>query len=39
MLISIVGKSGSGKSYISGLLSKYNSNIITLNIDEVGILF
>lgn len=36
MLISIVGKSGSGKSYISSLLSKYNSNIITLNIDEVG---
>lgn len=36
MLIGITGKSGSGKSYISKLLSSMNKKIICLNIDEVG---
>ena len=36
MIISVVGKSGSGKSYISSYLSEMNKDIIHLNIDEVG---
>lgn len=36
MIISVVGKSGSGKSYISSYLSEINKDIIHLNIDEVG---
>lgn len=36
MIISVVGKSGSGKSYISSYLSEMNQDIIHLNIDEVG---
>lgn len=36
MLISIVGKSGSGKSYIADVLKSYSENIKHLNIDEIG---
>lgn len=36
MLICITGKSGSGKTYISKLLSSMNNNIVCLNIDEIG---
>lgn len=36
MIISIVGKSGSGKSYITKLLTNYSSNIVNLNIDKIG---
>ncbi len=36
MLISIVGKSGSGKSYIADTLSSYSKNIKHLNIDKIG---
>lgn len=36
MIISIVGKSGSGKSSITEMLCSYSDKIIKLNIDEVG---
>ncbi len=36
MLISLVGLSGSGKSYISNLLQQYNERIIHLDIDKIG---
>lgn len=36
MLVSIVGKSGSGKSYISDILKSYNQDIIYVSIDEIG---
>lgn len=36
MIISIVGKSGSGKSLIAEMLCSYSDKIIKLNIDEVG---
>lgn len=36
MLITITGKSGSGKSFISNYLTTLNQNIIHLNIDSVG---
>lgn len=36
MLISLVGLSGSGKTYISKLLTSYNSKIIHLDIDKIG---
>ncbi len=36
MLITITGKSGSGKSFISNYLTTLNQNIIHLNIDLVG---
>ena len=36
MLISIVGLSGSGKSFIAKTLESYNSRIIHLDIDKVG---
>lgn len=36
MIISICGKSGSGKSYVANLLTSYNSNIVLLKIDEIG---
>lgn len=36
MIISIVGKSSSGKSYISKLLNHYSNKIVNLNIDKVG---
>lgn len=35
MIISIVGKSGSGKSFITELLCSYSSKIVKLNIDKV----
>ncbi len=35
MLISIVGKSGSGKSYISSLLKSYSDKIIFIDIDKI----
>lgn len=36
MIISICGKSGSGKSLITNLLSTYNKKIVYLNIDIIG---
>lgn len=36
MLISLVGLSGSGKTYISNLLTSYNPKIIHLDIDKIG---
>ena len=36
MLISLVGLSGSGKTYISKLLTSYNPKIIHLDIDKIG---
>lgn len=36
MIISIVGKSGSGKSSLAQLLQSYSDKICYLNIDEVG---
>lgn len=36
MLISLVGLSGSGKSYISKLLCSYSNHIIHLDIDKIG---
>lgn len=36
MLISIVGYSGSGKSFIAELLKQYNPQIIHLDIDKIG---
>ena len=35
MIICIVGKSGSGKSYICNLLESYSENIIHLDIDNI----
>lgn len=35
MLISIVGKSGSGKSYIADTLASYTSNALHINIDDI----
>lgn len=35
MIICIVGKSGSGKSYICNLLESYSKNIIHLDIDNI----
>ena len=36
MIISIVGLSGSGKSFIANILQNYNPRIIHLDIDKVG---
>ena len=36
MIICIVGKSGSGKSYICKLLKSYSTNILHLDIDIIG---
>lgn len=36
MIICIVGKSGSGKSYICNLLKNYSNNIVHLDIDSIG---
>lgn len=36
MIISLVGLSASGKSYIADLLCNYDSRIVTLNIDKTG---
>lgn len=36
MIISIVGLSGSGKSFIASILQNYNPRIIHLDIDKVG---
>lgn len=36
MIISVLGKSGSGKSLITEILCSYSDKIIKLNIDEVG---
>ena len=36
MIICIVGKSGSGKSYISRLLKSYSDKIVFLDIDQIG---
>lgn len=36
MIICIVGKSGSGKSYISRLLKSYSNKIVFLDIDKIG---
>lgn len=36
MLISLVGLSASGKSYISNLLKSYNKRIVHLDIDKIG---
>ena len=36
MIISIVGLSGSGKSFIASILQNYNQRIIHLDIDKVG---
>lgn len=35
MLICIVGKSGSGKSYVSNIIKEYNENTIYLDIDKI----
>lgn len=36
MIISIVGLSGSGKSYIAKLLTEYNNRVIHVDIDKIG---
>lgn len=36
MIISIVGLSGSGKSFISNTLKEYNAKIVHLDIDKIG---
>ena len=36
MIICIVGKSGSGKSYVCELLKSYSTNILHLDIDIIG---
>lgn len=36
MLICLLGKSGSGKSYIAKTLCSYSDNIIHINIDQIG---
>ena len=35
MLICIVGKSGSGKSYISNIIKKYNESTVYLDVDKI----
>lgn len=36
MIVSILGKSGSGKSYICGLLESFSKRIVHLDIDKIG---